>query len=238
MRRISLLCVTCAAAMMVAGGCASMSGTLKGGLIGGGGGTAVGAGIGALAGGGNDIDDTTSPIEAGLGWITKFADGKEFIDRAVMEKQKAELAAIEGAEVETVTDTNGLDAIKVTFDTGILFPTNGTALNASAKAALDKFAISLLQNPDTDVTVFGHTDSTGTLAVNERISLERAQAVRNYLETKGIASNRFLKVEGKAYTEPVASNDTAEDRAANRRVEVYISAGQAMIRQAQEGTLQ
>ena len=113
-----------------------------------------------------------------------------------MEKQKAELAAIEGAEVETVTDTNGLDAIKVTFDTGILFPTNGTALNASAKAALDKFAISLLQNPDTDVTVFGHTDSTGTLAVNERISLERAQAVRNYLETKGIASNRFLKVEG------------------------------------------
>ena len=223
MRRISLLCVTCAAAMMVAGGCASMSGTLKGGLIGGGGGTAVGAGIGALAGGGKGA---------------AIADGKEFIDRAVMEKQKAELAAIEGAEVETVTDTNGLDAIKVTFDTGILFPTNGTALNASAKAALDKFAISLLQNPDTDVTVFGHTDSTGTLAVNERISLERAQAVRNYLETKGIASNRFLKVEGKAYTEPVASNDTAEGRAANRRVEVYISAGQAMIRQAQEGTLQ
>ena len=58
------------------------------------------------------------------------------------------------------------------------------------------------------------------------------------METKGIASNRFLKVEGKAYTEPVASNDTTEGRAANRRVEVYISAGQAMIRQAQEGTLQ
>ena len=116
--------------------------------------------------------------------------------------------------------------------------TNAQRVIDAAKAALDKFAISLLQNPDTDVTVFGHTDSTGTLAVNERISLERAQAVRNYLETKGIASNRFLKVEGKAYTEPVASNDTAEGRAANRRVEVYISAGQAMIRQAQEGTLQ
>ena len=227
MRRISLLCVTCAAAMMVAGGCASMSGTLKGGLIGGGGGTAVGAGIGALAGGGKG-----AAIGAGVG-LALGATAGALIGRK-MEKQKAELAAIEGAEA----DTNGLDAIKVTFDTGILFPTNGTALNASAKAALDKFAISLLQNPDTDVTVFGHTDSTGTLAVNERISLERAQAVRNYLETKGIASNRFLKVEGKAYTEPVASNDTAEGRAANRRVEVYISAGQAMIRQAQEGTLQ
>lgn len=231
MRRISLLCVTCAAAMLVVSGCASMSGTLKGGLIGGGGGTAVGAGIGALAGGGKG-----AAIGAGVG-LALGATAGALIGRK-MEKQKAELAAIEGAEVETVTDTNGLDAIKVTFDTGILFPTNGTALNASAKAALDKFAISLLQNPDTDVTVFGHTDSTGTLAVNERISLERAQAVRNYLETKGIASNRFLKVEGKAYTEPVTSNDTAEGRAANRRVEVYISAGQAMIRQAQEGTLQ
>ena len=164
MRRISLLCVTCAAAMMVAGGCASMSGTLKGGLIGGGGGTAVGAGIGALAGGGKG-----AAIGAGVG-LALGATAGALIGRK-MEKQKAELAAIEGAEVETVTDTNGLDAIKVTFDTGILFPTNGTALNASAKAALDKFAISLLQNPDTDVTVFGHTDSTGTLAVNERISL-------------------------------------------------------------------
>ena len=184
-----------------------------------------------MAGGGKG-----AAIGAGVG-LALGATAGALIGRK-MEKQKAELAAIEGAEVETVTDTNGLDAIKVTFDTGILFPTNGTALNASAKAALDKFAISLLQNPDTDVTVFGHTDSTGTLAVNERISLERAQAVRNYLETKGIASNRFLKVEGKAYIEPVASNDTAEGRAANRRVEVYISAGQAMIRQAQEGTLQ
>ena len=145
MRRISLLCVTCAAAMMVAGGCASMSGTLKGGLIGGGGGTAVGAGIGALAGGGKG-----AAIGAGVG-LALGATAGALIGRK-MEKQKAELAAIEGAEVETVTDTNGLDAIKVTFDTGILFPTNGTALNASAKAALDKFAISLLQNPDTDVT--------------------------------------------------------------------------------------
>ena len=112
MRRISLLCVTCAAAMMVAGGCASMSGTLKGGLIGGGGGTDVGAGIGALAGGGKG-----AAIGAGVG-LALGATAGALIGRK-MEKQKAELAAIEGAEVETVTDTNGLDAIKVTFDTGI-----------------------------------------------------------------------------------------------------------------------
>ena len=105
MRRISLLCVTCAAAMMVAGGCASMSGTLKGGLIGGGGGTAVGAGIGALAGGGKG-----AAIGAGVG-LALGATAGALIGRK-MEKQKAELAAIEGAEVETVTDTNGLDAIR------------------------------------------------------------------------------------------------------------------------------
>ncbi len=230
MKRFSLLCVACATTMLVAGGCASMSGTLKGGLIGGGGGTAVGAGIGALAGGGKGAA-IGAAVGAAIGGTAGALIGRK------MDKQKAELAAIEGAEVETVTDTNGLDAIKVTFESGILFPTNGTTLSAASKAALDKFAISLLQNPDTDVTVFGHTDSTGSLAVNERISLERAQAVRNYLETKGIVSNRFLRVEGKAYAEPVASNDTAEGRAANRRVEVYISAGQAMIRQAEAGTL-
>jgi len=230
MKRISLLCVACATAMLVASGCASMSRTLKGGLIGTGGGTAVGAGIGALAGGGKG-----AAIGAAVGAAVGATAGA-LIGRK-MDKQKAELAAIEGADVETVTDTNGLDALKVTFDTGILFPTNGTTLSAASRAALDKFSISLLQNPDTDVTVFGHTDSTGSLAVNERISLERAQSVRNYLETKGVASNRFLKVEGKAYSEPVASNDTAEGRAANRRVEVYISAGEAMIQQAQAGTL-
>ena len=159
MRRISLLCVTCAAAMMVAGGCASMSGTLKGGLIGGGGGTAVGAGIGALAGGGKG-----AAIGAGVG-LALGATAGALIGRK-MEKQKAELAAIEGAEVETVTDTNGLDAIKVTFDTGILFPTNGTALNASAKAALDKFAISLLQNPF--ATIWRRKESPRTASSKSR----------------------------------------------------------------------
>lgn len=230
MKKISIVCAACATALMTAGGCASMSGTLKGGLIGAGGGTAVGAGIGAIAGGGKGAA-IGAAVGAAVGTTAGALIGRK------MDKQKAELAAIEGASVETVTDANGLDAIKMTFDSGILFPTNGTTLSTASKAALDQFAVNLLQNPGTDVTVFGHTDNTGTLAVNERISLERAQSVRNYLETKGIPSNRFLKVEGKAYAEPVASNDTAEGRAANRRVEIYLSAGETMIQQAEAGTL-
>ena len=230
--KISIIALLCGAFLIGETGCNSMTNTGKGALIGGGGGAGLGAGLGALIGGGKGAG-----IGAAIGAAVGAGAGTLIGNKMDRQKKELEQQLANQAKVEQTTDQNGLAAIKVTFDGGILFPTNGTALNASAKAALDKFAISLLQNPDTDVTVFGHTDSTGTLAVNERISLERAQAVRNYLETKGIASNRFLKVEGKAYTEPVASNDTAEGRAANRRVEVYISAGQAMIRQAQEGAL-
>jgi outer membrane protein OmpA-like peptidoglycan-associated protein len=118
-----------------------------------------------------------------------------------------------------------------------LFATNKSDLTTTSKASLDKFAISLLQNPETDVTIFGHTDSTGSLEVNERISLQRAQSVQNYLQSKGVEAGRIIKVEGKAYNEPVASNDTAEGRAANRRVEVYISANENMVEQAEAGTL-
>ena len=230
MRRISLLCVTCAAAMMVAGGCASMSGTLKGGLIGGGGGTAVGAGIGALAGGGKGRCDRCRR-RAGA-----RRDGR-CADRPQDGEAEGRIGGYRGGRSRTVTDTNGLDAIKVTFDTGILFPTNGTALNASAKAALDKFAISLLQNPDTDVTVFGHTDSTGTLAVNERISLERAQVVRNYLETKGIASTASSK--SRARPIPSRSPRTIRPRAGRLTAASRLYLGRpGDDRQAQEGTLQ
>ncbi len=203
---------------------------LKGGAIGGAGGGAVGAGIGALAGGGKG-----AAIGAGIG-VAVGATAGALIGRK-MDKQKEELAKIEDVQVETVTDNNGLDAIKVTFDSGILFATNKSDLTSTSKAVLDKFAISLLQNSDTDVTIFGHTDSTGSLDINQRLSLQRAQSVQNYLQTKGIDAKRIIKVEGKAYTEPVASNDTAEGRAANRRVEVFISANEAMVQQAEAGTL-
>lgn len=226
MKRFGIKCIALATVAMLFSGC----GALKGGLIGGAAAGALGAGIGALAGGGKG-----AAIGAGVG-VAVGATAGALIGKK-MEKQKAELEAIEGADVETVTDVNGLDALKVTFDSGILFATNKSDLTATSKASLDKFAISLLQNPETDVTIYGHTDSTGSLEVNQRISLQRAQSVQSYLQTKGVEAARIVKVEGKAYSEPVASNDTAEGRAANRRVEVYISANEAMVEQAEAGTL-
>ncbi|MFR1241297.1 MAG: OmpA family protein, partial [Butyricimonas faecihominis] len=143
---------------------------------------------------------------------------------------------IEGAQVETVTDANDLQAIKVTFDNGILFATNSSQLSSSSRDALTKFATSLKNSPETDITIYGHTDNTGTRAVNERISKERAEAVANFLVGNGIARNR-ITTEGLAFDQPVADNSTAEGRAKNRRVEVYITASANMIKQAEEGTL-
>lgn len=210
-------------------GCASMSNTGKGAMIGGGSGAALGAGIGALAGKGKG-----AAIGAAVGAAVGSGTGA-LIGRR-MDKQKKELEAIEGAKVETVQDVNNLQAIKVTFDNGILFATNKSELSAASRDALTKFANSLKNSPDTDVTIYGHTDNTGTRAVNERVSKERADAVANYLVGQGISRSR-IKTEGLAYDQPVADNSTAAGRAQNRRVEVFITANADMIKKAEAGQL-
>ena len=211
-------------------GC-GLSNTGKGALIGTGGGAAAGAGIGAIFGKGKG-----AAIGAGVGAIVGGVAGTLIGKK--MDKQAKELAQISGAQVDTVTDTNnGLTAIKVTFDGGILFATGKSTLSNSAKNSLNEFAASLINNPQTNVDITGHTDNTGSLAVNQRLSKERAAVVKSYLEQAGVGSSR-MSSEGYDYQYPVASNDTEAGRAQNRRVEIYITANDTMIRQAQNGTLQ
>ena len=154
-----------------------------------------------------------------------------------MQKKADELAAIQGASVQTVTDNNGYTGIQVTFEDGILFDTGKYALKTKARQALTRFAASLVNDPNTNVQIFGHTDNTGSRATNEKLSLNRANAVKSYLVDSGVASYR-METKGLAYDYPVASNDTAEGRAQNRRVEVYITADETMIQQAEAGNLQ
>ncbi|HBL76987.1 MAG: hypothetical protein A2W90_19555 [Bacteroidetes bacterium GWF2_42_66] len=205
------------------------SNATKGGVIGGTGGALIGAGIGALAGKGKG-----AAIGAAIGGAVGAGAGVMIGKK--MDKQKAELEKIEGAKVETVTDTNNLQAIKVTFDSGILFTTGKSDLNTSSKTALVNFANSLKATPETDVTIYGHTDNTGSRAINEKLSKERAESVANFLTGNGVLQAR-MTTQGKAYDEPVADNSTAEGRAQNRRVEIYITANKQMIEQAQQGTL-
>jgi outer membrane protein OmpA-like peptidoglycan-associated protein len=209
--------------------CSSTKNSTKGGVIGGAGGALLGAGIGALAGQGKG-----AAIGAAIGGAVGAGAG--VVIGKKMDKQKTELEKIEGAKVESVTDANNLQAIKVTFDSGILFATGKSDLNASSKAALNKFANSLKETPETDVTIYGHTDNTGSKEVNVQLSKNRAAAVASFLNSNGIPTDR-MTTEGKAFDEPVADNATAEGRAKNRRVEIYITANKQMINQAEQGTL-
>ena len=209
--------------------CSTTKNSTKGGVIGGAGGALLGAGIGALVGHGKG-----AAIGAAVGGAVGAGAG--VVIGKKMDKQKAELEKIEGAKVEMVTDANNLQAIKVTFDSGILFATGKSDLTASSKSALLKFAASLKETPETDITIYGHTDNKGSHDLNLKLSNDRAVAVSSFLNANGIAKER-MTTEGKAYDEPVADNATEAGRTQNRRVEVYITANKQMIDQAQQGTL-
>jgi len=212
---------------MVMGGCSSMSNTTKGGLIGGGAGAALGAGIGALIG----KSPTSAAIGAGIGTAVGATTG--IIIGKKMDKAAKQAAAIEGARVDSMRDANNLKALRVTFDSGILFQTGKSTLNPSSKTALTKFAKILVSNPTMDITILGHTDNQGSLDLNQKLSQDRAQAVADFLTTQNVTGTQFKEITGKNFAEPVADNKTATGRAANRRVEVYMYASEKMINDAQ-----
>ncbi len=209
---------------LVLSGCSSMNNTTKGGLIGAGGGAAVGALVGALVGHGKG-----AAIGAAIG--TAVGTGAGVIIGKKMDKAAAAAKEIEGAQVDQVTDANGLQAVKVTFDSGILFGFNSSQLSASAKNSLTEFAQILKENTTMDIDIYGHTDKVGTLAANEKVSLARATAVQTYLQQKGVSLRQFKTVMGKAYNEYDESKTAAE----NRRVEIYLYASEQMIKEAEAG---
>ncbi len=201
-----------------------MNNTTKGGLIGAGGGAAVGALVGALVGHGKG-----AAIGAAIG--TAVGTGAGVIIGKKMDKAAAAAKEIEGAQVDQVTDANGLQAVKVTFDSGILFGFNSSQLSASAKNSLTEFAQILKENTTMDIDIYGHTDKVGTLEANEKVSLARATAVQTYLQQKGVSLRQFKTVMGKAYNEYDESKTAAE----NRRVEIYLYASEQMIKEAEAG---
>lgn len=208
-----------------------ISKTAGGGLLGAGSGAAIGAAIGAAFG----HDAKSAAIGAAIG--TAVGGGAGTLIGNKMDKKAKELEALENAKVETVQDANGLEAIKVTFDSGILFGFNSSTLSEASKTQLKEFAEKMADLEETDVTVFGHTDNVGSEAANQKVSQKRADEVAKYLAYCGIAKGR-IKAEGKSFTMPVESNDTEAGRAANRRVEIYISANENMIKAAEAGNLQ
>lgn len=206
-------------------GC-GMSNLGKGSLIGAGAGAALGAGIGYL------IGQNGQGAAIGVAIGTAVGGGTGAIIGNQMDKKAKELAELQNAQVETTEDVNGLKAIKVTFDNGILFDFNKSTLKAEAKKELDKFAADMADMPLANINVYGHTDNIGTEAANQKVSDQRANAVASYLMKQGIAKDH-IAAEGLSFNYPVADNDTEAGRAQNRRVEIYISASEDMVKEAE-----
>ena len=195
--------------------------------------TQRGAAIGAVGGGilgavlGNNLGKGgNGALGAVLGTVVGGVAGGVIGNK--MDKQAREIKeALPGAEVERVGE-----GIKVTLNENTVnFDFNSSNLTSLAKTNLDKLVTVLRNNPDTNINIYGHTDSVGSDAVNLRISAQRAAAVKSYFSAQGISSSRLF-TEGLGKSSPVASNDTDAGRAKNRRVEFAITANEKMIQEA------
>ena len=204
----------------------NMSNTGKGALIGGGSGAAVGAGLGAIFGKGKGAA-IGAAVGAAVGTTAGALIGKK------MDKAAEQAKQVEGAQVEQVTDNNGLQAVKVTFDSGILFAFNSAELNAQSRNSVSEFSRILMENPEMDVDIYGHTDKVGTYEANMKVSQQRAEAVASYLRQCGVNNSQMAKVQGVGYNQ----YDESLSEADNRRVYIYLYDSEDMIKAAENGTL-
>jgi len=202
-------------------GCASMKKRDTGAIIGAAGGAVVGGVIGKTAG--------STAVGVILGAVVGGVAGA-YIGN-YMDKQAEEMRRdIEGAKIERIGE-----GIKITFDSGVLFDVDKSALRPNAKTNLIKLSAILNKYEDTNILIEGHTDSTGSEDHNMDLSIRRAQSVSSYLATNRVLPTRF-NVVGYGETQPVADNATLEGRQLNRRVEIAIIANDKLKKIAQEKT--
>lgn len=197
--------------------CASMSKTQKGAVIG----AAAGGAAGAIIG--KQVGSTAKGaiIGAAVGGTAGAIIGRR------MDKQAEELAMeIPGARVERVGE-----GIVVTFDSGLLFAYDSDAITGAARENLTNLSESLRKYSDTDVLIVGHTDATGSDTYNQGLSERRAASAANFLASQGITRTR-VQTAGRGEGEPIDTNESAEGRALNRRVEVVIVANEQLRQSA------
>ncbi|MFC5271417.1 OmpA family protein [Adhaeribacter terreus] len=199
-----------------------MSKTAKGGIIGAGSGAVVGGIIGKMAGN----TAAGAIIGAAVGGSAGAVIGRR------MDKQAEELQRdMKGAKVERVGE-----GIKITFDSGILFATNSAELRPQSQADIRTLAATLKKYGDTNVIIEGHTDNTGSDAINQPLSERRAQSVANYTIAQGVEPSR-ISTQGFGSSKPVADNTTEAGKQANRRVEIAIFANEKLKKAAERGDI-
>ena len=169
----------------------------------------------ATSGGGGKRAATGAAIGAAVG------AGGGYLWSKHMERQKAAMEqATQGTGV-SVSQTAD-NRLKLDIPSDVSFDTNRYDIKSNLRPVLDRFASTLNENPVTTVTIIGHTDSTGSDAINDPLSVNRAAATRDYLAARGVGSNR-ISINGRGSHEPVADNNTLSGRAINRRVEIFVA---------------
>ncbi|MFA9289776.1 MAG: OmpA family protein [Solirubrobacteraceae bacterium] len=194
-----------------------------------------GAGIGALLGGiaGAVIANNTggkSEVGAIIGSVVGGVAGGLIGNK--MDKQAKEIKeALPGVDVVKINDGEGLQVVLDESSDGIKFATNSSSLQPSALVNIKKLATIFSTNADTNLTIIGHTDDVGEDNYNLQLSLRRATSVVNNLTSNGVSASRLTK-KGLGETQPKAPNINAENRALNRRVEIFITPNEKLINEA------
>ncbi len=217
MKKVNVSLIVILSVAILFSGCASMSKTGKGAIIGSAAGGVAGAVIGKVAG--------NTAVGAGIGAVVGGATGA-VIGRN-MDKQAEEIKnKVPDAKVERVGE-----GIVVEFNSNVLFAVNKADLSTGAKTNLDKLVTILNTYPDTNIELQGHTDNTGTDSFNQTLSEKRAGSVFTYLANKSIVPSR-MNAKGFGETVPKYDNTTADGRTQNRRVEFLITANEKMKQEA------
>ncbi|MFT3859582.1 MAG: OmpA family protein [Aquabacterium sp.] len=209
-KALALPCLASVSVLLAA--CADMSETQKR--------TAAGAGIGAVAGA---VVGSATGNNAGRGAVIGGALGAvagNVWSRHMEEKKKAleQATAGTGMEVSRTSDNQ----LKLNVPADVSFDVGRADIKPQLRQVLEQFAQGLQGQPNTHVRIVGHADSTGSDEANNYLSAQRAQSVRNFLVDRGVNGTRIETV-GRGSREPIATNDTAEGRARNRRVEIFLS---------------
>jgi outer membrane protein OmpA-like peptidoglycan-associated protein len=210
--RISKAAVAAVAlAALLAAGCENMSerqqGTAKGAAVGAAAGAVLGSATGGKAGSG-------AVIGGALGAVIGNVWSKRQEDRRVALEQ-----ATRGTGVEVTRTAD--DQLKLNIPNDISFDLNSAAIRPELRSVLDPFAEQLRGDPKARVNIVGHTDSSGTPAINDPLSVARANSVRDYLTSRGVSAAN-VQTAGRGEREPVADNATEAGRARNRRVEIFL----------------
>ena len=178
-------------------------------------GAGTGALIGAVAGQVLGRDAKSSAIGAGLGALGGYIWSKNMEDK----KRAMEAATVGTGTVVTQTADNQL---KLSIPNDISFDTGRSDIKPNLRPILDQFAQGLSQQTSMEVKIVGHTDNTGSDAINNPLSVNRAQSARDYLVGRGVSSSR-ISIDGRGSREPIADNATEAGRARNRRIDIYLA---------------